>query len=1301
VPGPKHNNQRGPHYAAPPPLRLPFQAKFVVGRPNDPYEREADTVADRVVGGGNAPAVSRVATQPLSQRQVEPEAQMMTIRRQPEEEAVQAQEEEPLQQQAEEEALQPQTEETEPIQAQEEEPLQQQSEEEAVQPQEEEPVQAQEEEPLQAQEEEPLQQQGEEEPVQSQEEEPVQPDGGNQAKVSSTTAATIRSPGAGQSLPTGVRRRIEPQLGANLSNVRVHTDASAARAAGSLHARAFTHRNHIFLNRTESSSNLRLMAHEATHVVQQGSALALRPSPMISPTTTALQADFLSDIGSALNRYARYIPGFTLFTVLIEYNPLTGERVERNAMNLVQGLMELVPFGAYIFDTLRDNGVLNDAFDYVAGELNRFGLTRSRFERTLSAAADEILSITGVFNAPQILEDQFGGLYRDVRAFASSLVDHIIELIKETAIDLADDLLAENRAWSLIKKILGTDPLRDEEVEATPPEILEDFLLLIGKEQELEEMRKRGTLEKTANWLATQISTFFSLLGELRGLFEAAWDMIRPQNLPNFASNLESLAQRAGSFLQRVWDFATTVAAKVLELIKEALLNWLKSFATDIPGYHLLTVILERDIFTQEPVPRTPTNLIRGFMSLLPGGEQQFQQMSETGVIPEAAARIETLMSTLGISWPFVRDLFLGIWQSLTIEDLIDPIGAFRRITDQFGEPISRLFTFVTEVIKIVIELILQIMNFPLDIIQRIIANAMQAFEDIKRDPVQFLKNLLATLKLGFTKFFDNILQHLLSGVTEWLFGQVRKAGIEPPSEITLSSMLNLALQILGISMERIWQKLAERIGQENVDRIRGAIDRLTGIWNFIRDVQERGLVAIWEYIESQISNLFDMIMEQARNWIVTRVIERVVARLLSMLDPTGIMAVVNSFMAFFNAVQSAIEYLREILLIIDDYVSTIAAVARGDIEPGAVRLEQALANAIPVAIGFLANQVGLGNLADKLAEIIAGVRQTIDRALDWLVDRAVRLGQALLRTLGLGREDETQAIPEDEGVNIHSEFDLGTEEHEVNNRGNSYELTMTSSTPTQLDQHPSQEVKDAYATYLQAIRNATSLTGRKRAANQHLRTIVAKIKKHGNAAAPGASVPGIGTIAPHSMQQSRLYRGGIEVWKLESEHVIPRGFVSATFEALGQAGVPAGRADYNRMHTVLIYKGAADRKTEGSSGDASLINSYKSTIREIAQVVFGTRQSDPARAREEMAGASLRLLTDFASDAKGRTNEAIVAENQVNGAARGPQGNPEPPVPTSGQVDSAYSRQSDDIRDQLQTRINDFMAARQANSGS
>jgi hypothetical protein len=819
----------------------------------------------------------------------------------------------------------------------------------------------------------------------------------------------------GTPLPDKTRQQMETSFGADFGNVRIHTGSPAIQLSNELNAQAFTHGSDIYFNdgkyNPDTQDGKRLLAHELTHTVQQGGSLRMKEFVNLAPEM--IQAfGFVDLIPDWIKSRARHVPGYTLFTVIISYDPLFDRPVERTPINVLEGLMGLVPFGTAIFDKLREYGIIQQVFEWVESQLNSLNLTTQGLLNLLEEAWNEMeFPYT---DAIDIVSNKLHQLLQRVETFANSLVSRIMQWIKDALVGVAEPYLNENRAWSLIKKIIKFDPLKNEEVSATTVEILSDFLLLIGKQTELEQMRERGTLQETADWLDTQIGTFMSLLGELRALITSAWDAIQPANLPNIVENLQSLAVRAGSFLQRVWDFAITVASKVLELIKTSLLEWLKSFANDIPGYHLLTVILGKDIFTNEVVPRTVENIIKGFMSLLPGGDEQFNQMQETGVIPQAAQKIEALMGSLGISWEFVVSLFTDLWNSFTINDLLNPIPAFQRIVDKFAEPISRLFNFVIDVILIVIELVLQMMNFPFDIIRSIMNNAMAAFEDIKRDPIGFLINMLEAVKLGFSHFFDNILTHLADGLADWFFGQLEDAGITRPPDLSLGSILNLVLQVLGISMDRIWEKLADRIGQENVDRIRGAIDRLSGIWTFIKDVQERGMVAIWEYIQGQISNLWNMILEQATNWIMEQVINRVVTKLLSMLDPTGIMAVVNSFIAFFNAIQSAIEYFREILQIIDDYVSTIAAVARGEVEPGAAKLEQGLANAIPIAIGFLANQVGLRRIASRIAEIISTIRGYVDQALDWLLDRAVAGGRALLaRITGEGGEETGTASPE------------------------------------------------------------------------------------------------------------------------------------------------------------------------------------------------------------------------------------------------------------------------------------------------
>ena len=89
--------------------------------------------------------------------------------------------------------------------------------------------------------------------------------------------------------------------------------------------------------------------------------------------------------------------------------------------------------------------------------------------------------------------------------------------------------------------------------------------------------------------------------------------------------------------------------------------------------------------------------------------------------------------------------------------------------------------------------------------------------------------------------------------------------------------------------------------------------------------------------------------------------------------------------------------------------------------------LEEGLAGAVPVAIGFLANQVGLGNVPEKVVEIIQGLRVLVDEALDWLFDQAWALGQAALQALGLGGPDQPTPADDPTGVKAAARADLQT----------------------------------------------------------------------------------------------------------------------------------------------------------------------------------------------------------------------------------------------------------------------------------
>jgi hypothetical protein len=304
---------------------------------------------------------------------------------------------------------------------------------------------------------------------------------------------------------------------------------------------------------------------------------------------------------------------------------------------------------------------------------------------------------------------------------------------------------------------------------------------------------------------------------------------------------------------------------------------------------------------------------------------------------------------------------------------------------------------FVGRVVIKLIEIALRIMGFPFALIGNIISNAQAAYNEIKNDPIKFLKNLLKAVKQGFVQFFGNILGHLVNGVGEWLFGQLGDAGITIPPDFSFQSILGMVFQILGITKEKIFDKLKQKVGPERWARIEGTINQMTGVWSFLSDIFTRGPIAIWEKIQEKLTGLWDTVVSAARGWIMTKIIEQVTVKLLSFLDPTGIMAVVNSFIAFFRAIQSAIQYMIPMLEMLNSFLGGIVQIAQGNIQPAADLLERTMARGMPILIGFLANQVGLGRIGDKIKEVIESIQAKVDEGLQWVIDKAWEIGGRLL----------------------------------------------------------------------------------------------------------------------------------------------------------------------------------------------------------------------------------------------------------------------------------------------------------------
>jgi hypothetical protein len=289
--------------------------------------------------------------------------------------------------------------------------------------------------------------------------------------------AALRSlAGGGTPLPPALRADMEGRFGADFGSVRVHADPSAASVARALHAHAFTHRNHIVLAGSvdpASSGGRRLLAHELTHVIQQGAVTPdvqrladprprarAPPSALVSrggqaPPVQRDLLDGISDYASAGWERAKGAAAGGVEWLVRRVSPELaemialgpGEYLRRAIGRVIQGWISSLIDGLDLsdkVDVVRDS--LRDAFESVkqlltgdarscAGFVSFLGVLRDfaksvtenpavvALKKVLHLVSEVISKITGLVLAPifDALSYILGGTWRLIERIASSV----------------------------------------------------------------------------------------------------------------------------------------------------------------------------------------------------------------------------------------------------------------------------------------------------------------------------------------------------------------------------------------------------------------------------------------------------------------------------------------------------------------------------------------------------------------------------------------------------------------------------------------------------------------------------------------------------------------------------------------------------------------------------------------------------------------------------------------------------------------------------------------------------------------
>lgn len=287
--------------------------------------------------------------------------------------------------------------------------------------------------------------------------------------------------------------------------------------------------------------------------------------------------------------------------------------------------------------------------------------------------------------------------------------------------------------------------------------------------------------------------------------------------------------------------------------------------------------------------------------------------------------------------------------------------------------------------------LIKKIIEFK-NLLLSVLAKAAAVVLDIIAHPIRFLGNLVSGVMQGLKSFMSKIGTYLLKGLMDWLFGALAGAGLQLPEKFDLQGIISIVLQILGLTYANFRARAVAIVGEPVV----AAIEKTAEVFKVI--ITE-GVPGLWRFIKEQLANLKSMVLDAIFNYIKEKVIIAGITWIIGLLNPAS--AFFKACKAIYDIIVFFVTRGRQILDLVNAIVDSVAAIASGSVGVAAAKVEAALAKAIPVAIGFLAGLLGLGDPSKPVKEFIEKARAPVNKAIDWVINMAVK---AVKGVIGLAK---------------------------------------------------------------------------------------------------------------------------------------------------------------------------------------------------------------------------------------------------------------------------------------------------------
>jgi hypothetical protein len=400
----------------------------------------------------------------------------------------------------------------------------------------------------------------------------------------------------GQPLAPAVRMAVESSLQADMQDVRVHSDANAQNEAARVQARAFAHGSDIFLGRGESPGDLRLMAHEAAHVVQQQGAPVLQrytpgggdafeseahrasdavargqTFPVQQRTTPRVQRFGVSDVLDFFADKANIIPGFRMFTIILGVNPINMSSVDRSAANILRAVVEFIPGGGLITQALDNYGIFEKGGKFVEEQIHTLGMVGSSIKQAVtdfigSLSWSDIFDLGGVWDrAKRIFTEPIDRII----SFVKGLVVGFLELIRDALLRPLAKLAEGTDGWDLLKAVLGKDPITGDPVPQTAEALIGGFMKLIGQQEIWENIKKANALARAWAWFQGALNGLLGFVRQVPSLIISTIKSIELMDIVLLPRVFIKIGSAFAGFLGKFFSWAGDTIWDLLKIIFE------------------------------------------------------------------------------------------------------------------------------------------------------------------------------------------------------------------------------------------------------------------------------------------------------------------------------------------------------------------------------------------------------------------------------------------------------------------------------------------------------------------------------------------------------------------------------------------------------------------------------------------------------------------------------------------------------------------------------------------------------------